>query len=173
MNDDSVLKAPPVSTTSVVSPQASQQNTPRYAKSASPQGREVEKDFVDAGSSGIVVRVYVMNGFRNRYSFSIGRMIPSQPSVAGVSAHFVTFIPVFVEVELARVSIRPYIGILTELLEQANEHIHIASQLREDDIIEQKQMGEAKEANRNKQQTRHTGKTQRVKDRRVGKGSNQ
>jgi hypothetical protein len=167
MNDDSVLKS---ETTSAVPPQASPQGNQRPA-SRPPQVWEVEKDFTD-GTSGITVRISVLRGFRNRYSLAIGRMLNDQFSTSG-GRRFVLNVPVFVEVELARVTIRPYIDILMELVGRANEHIHNAAQLREDEIIEYKQMGESKEANKNKPQTRHTGKTQRIKDRRTGKGSNQ
>ena len=170
MNDDSKTEMTPA-----VSPVALPQGTQRPANCPL-QVWEVEKDFTEP-ASGITVRVTVMRGYRNRYSLAIGRFLKEgqfSPTAGGTAGgRFVMNVPVIVEVELARITIRPYIDILTGLLEQANEHIHNAAQLREDEIIEQKQMSESKDLNRNKPQTRHTGKTQRIKERRVSKGSNQ
>lgn len=121
------------------------------------------KDFIDEETK-YCVRVTVQEHFRPRYSIAVGRWI--SPPDGNREEYLGPHIPIMIDSENGRITIRPLLGMVSSLIENALEHIHNLAQLREDEIIEQKQEKELRDVNRNKPQTRVTGKTQRVKEKR-------
>lgn len=120
------------------------------------------KDFTN---EGLTVRVTVQDGYRPKYSAQIGKLV--HPRNPGDEMRFAPHVPLFIDVNLGRAAIRSPDDVILGLLAAAKAWTLAEAQLREDTIIEEKQLAETKDANRNKPTTRHTGKTQRNKEKRT------
>jgi len=99
--------------------------------------------------SGFRVRIQMSKGFRPRYSLSVGRV--------NQDGKFVPFLPIFVEGQ-GKVKIKRISTIISELLAASEDWIHNECQIREDQIIEEKQ---AREADPHAVVHKHTGKTEK------------
>lgn len=81
--------------------------------------------------------------------------------------NFVFYIP-FMMSGLGKVSITRVNEVVQSLLKTAEDWAHNEAQYAEDRFIETKTVQETKQVNQGKQTTRHTGKTQRNRDKRKG-----
>lgn len=117
----------------------------------------------DITSDNITVRITAQDGYRPKYSMALGRVLPAREQ--GGSDRFVPHLAVYSETSLGVASLKWNQEMITALFMNATGWILAQCQLREDAIIEEKQEQEQKDANRNKQQTRHTGKTEKNKNR--------
>lgn len=106
------------------------------------------KDVFDK-DSGLVVRISRADGFRPRFSLQIGKLLVDR-SNPKAEPRFVRFLSIFTRAEHGVVAVEKFHVILAKLLEEAHQFIHVASQQREDEIIETKQTHEKRQLDRDK-----------------------
>jgi hypothetical protein len=119
----------------------------------------------DITSDGITVRITAQDGYRPKYSVSLGRIVPSREP--GGDPRFAPHLAMYSESNLGKASVRWNQAMVAGLLASAHDWILLQCQNREDAIIEEKQHAERHEANRNKPETRRTGKTEKNKNKGV------
>jgi hypothetical protein len=129
------------------------------------------KDFTDPESK-VTVRLQRSSDYpRPRYSVSVGRLQDSTRDGA-TEQRLVPFLPVRVQTHLAKVqTLTAFSSIVGQLLNEAEEYIHNEAQLTEDQILESQINKDEKWANRGKPQAKHTGKTERERNKRKNTGN--
>jgi hypothetical protein len=143
-------------------------STQSQQQSRAPQKPRTDWTHVkDVQRGEVVVRISSTGGFRPRFSISIGRLVAP---LSGTEDRHVPHLGVFVEGQ-GTLNLRAPVALaIGEAVQEAEGWILNECQRSEDQILEDRVKKETKQANAGKPPTKHTGKTEREREKRRNKG---